>query len=256
MVQFDFLGKILYNPRIMKIVAVIGARGDSKSIPQKNIKLFNGKPLIAWAILNAKKSNRLDRIIVSTDSPKIAAIAKKYGAEVPFLRPKELATPTIGLEPVLKHAYGWLLNNEGYKADVLLLLPATNPLRQTFHIDEAIKIFTDKKADSVVAVNETPANHTPYWTLIQTKSGVSLFGGIDLKNILTRRQDFPQKCYARNDLVYVLKPKNLYEKKSNLYGNKVELYPTDAIYEVDINTPDEWTQAEIRFQHLQKLKKK
>lgn len=236
----------------MKIVAVIGARGESKSIPQKNIKLFNGKPLIAWAILNAKKSNQLDRIIVSTDSPKIAKIAKKYGAEVPFLRPKKLAGPTIGLEPVLKHAYSWLLENEGYKADALLLLPITNPLRQSFHIDEAIKIFKNKKADSVVSVNETPANHTPYWTLIQTDAGVSLFGGIDLKNILTRRQDFPQKCYTRNDLVYVLKPKNLYEEKPNLYGNKVELYPTNTIYEADINTPEEWALTENKFRQFNK----
>ncbi len=236
----------------MKIVAVIGARGGSKSIPDKNIKLFNGKPLIAWAILNAKKSQLLDRVIVSTDSPKIAKIAKKYGAEVPFLRPKELATPTIGLEPVLKHAYSWLLENEEYKADALLLLPVTNPLRQPFHIDEAIKIFKNKKADSVVSVNETPANHTPYWTLVQTDAGVSLFGGIDLKNILTRRQDFPQKCYTRNDLVYVLKPENLYEEKPNLYGKKVELYQTSTIYEADINTPEEWALTENRFRQLKK----
>ena len=238
-----------------KIIAIIPARGGSKGIPEKNIKKFCGKPLIAWAILSAKKSKLIDRVIVSTDSPKIAAIAKKYGAEVPFLRPKELVTPTIGLEPVLKHAYDWLLNNEGYKTDVLLLLPATNPLRQTFHIDEAIKIFTDKKADSVVAVNETPANHTPYWTLIQTSAGVSLFGGTDLKNILTRRQDFPQKCYARNDLIYVLKPKNLYEKKPNLYGKNIKLYITSPLYEADINTPEEWQFAELKFRKLKSVSK-
>lgn len=222
-------------------------------MPDKNIRIFNGKPLIAWAILGAKKSKQLDRIIVSTDSPKIAKIAKKYGAEVPFLRPKELATSTIGIEPTLKHVYEWLLQNEGLKADGLLLLPATNPLRQTFHIDEAIKIFKGKKADSVVSVNETPANHTPYWTLVKSKSGkVVLFGGADLKNIITRRQDFPQKCYARNDLLYILKPKNLFEKKPNLYGKKVELYFTNPFYETDINTPEEWLAAEMRFKMLKK----
>lgn len=251
----DFLNNLLYFDKVMKIVAIIGARGGSKGIPEKNVKSFCGKPLIAWAILNAQKSNRLDRIIVSTDSPKIAKIAKKYGAEVPFLRPKKLAGPTIGLEPVLRHAYSWLLENEGYKADALILLPITNPLRQPFHIDEAIKIFADKKADSVVAVNETPANHTPYWTLIQTDTGVSLFGGIDLKNILTRRQDFPQKCYARNDLIYVLKPKNLFEKKPNLYGKKVELYVTSSLYEADINTLEEWMFTELKFRKLKSVSK-
>ena len=238
-----------------KIIAIIPARGGSKGIPEKNIKKFCGKPLIAWAILAAKKSKLLDRIIVSTDNPKIAKIAKKYGAEVPFLRPKELATPTIGIEPTLKHTYEWLLQNEDYKADGLALLMATNPLRQHFHINEAIKIFADKKADSVVAVNETPANHTPYWTLVQTNSGVSLFGNIDLKNILTRRQDFPQKCYTRNDLIYILKPKNLYEKKPNLYGKKVELYVTNAIYEADINTPEEWLMTEMKFKRLKQNQK-
>lgn len=238
----------------LKIIGIIPARGESKSILNKNIKLFNQKPLIAWAILNAKKSNLLDRVIVSTDNPKIAEIAKKYGAEVPFLRPKKLATNTIGIEPTLKHAYEWLLNNDDYKADGIALIYATNPLRQTFHIDEAIKIFKDKKVDSVVAVNQTPANHTPYWTLIRSPKGkITLWGGIPLKKILTRRQDFPQKCYARNDLIYVLKPKNLYDKEGvDLYGRKVELYDTGTEYEIDINTPKEWQDAEMKFQKLRR----
>lgn len=239
----------------MKIIAVIPARGGSKRTPNKNIKKFNGKPLIAWTILNALKSKCLDRVIVSTDSPEIAKIAKKFGAEVPFLRPGELATDTIAIEPTLKYAYQWLLKNEGYKTDGMVLLFATNPLRQTFHIDEAVEIFNKKGADSVVAVNETPANHTPYWTLIRNKNGkVTLWGGVSLKNIITRSQDFPQKCYARNDLVYVFKPKNLFEKKSNLYGNKVELYiiHDPSNYEADINTLDDWHNAELKFQKLKK----
>ncbi len=242
---------------IMKIVGVIPARGGSERVPNKNLKNFCGKPLIAWAILSAKKSKYLSRVVVSTDNPAIAKIAKKYGAEVPFIRPPKLATSTIGIEPTLKHTYDWLFKNEGYTADVLVLLMPTSPLRQTFHIDEAVEILKNTGADSVLGVNETPANHTPYWTLIKSAKGkVTLWGGVPLKNILTRRQDFPKKCYARNDLVYVLKPKNLFEKKSNLYGKKVELYITanPARYEADINTPDEWEDAEIKFKRL--LKKK
>ena len=239
----------------MKIVAVIPARGGSKSIPLKNIKKFCGKPLIAWSILGALKSKYLDRVIVSTDSPEIAQVAKKYGAEV-IARPAELAIDTIGIEPTLKHVYESLLKNEGYKADGLVLLMPTSPTRQTFHIDDAIQIFKDKKVDSVVGVNETPANHTPYWTLVRSPRGkVTLWGDIPLKKILTRRQDFPLKCYARNDLVYVLKPKNLYDKeRSNLYGNKVELYiiPDPEKYEADINTPGEWEEAERKVKNLMK----
>lgn len=237
----------------MKIVAVIPARGGSKRITRKNIRSFCGKPLIAWTILAALKSKYLDRVIVSTDDKEIARVAKKYGAEVPFLRPAELAVPTIGIEPTLKHAFQWLLENENYKADALVLLMPTSPLHQTSHIDEAIEIFKKTKADSVLGVNETPANHTPYWTLIRNKKGkVTLWGGVSLKNIITRSQDFSQKCYARNDLVYVLKPKNLFEKKPNIYGNKVELYiiPDPSKYEADINTPDDWKDAEIKFKKL------
>ncbi len=239
----------------MKIVGVIPARGNSERTKKKNTKIFCGRPLIAWTILSALKSKKLDRVIVSTDSSEIAKIARRYGAEVPFLRPPELATATIGIEPVMKHVYEWLKAKESYSADALALLFCTNPLRQSWHIDEAIKIMKKTGCDSVVAVNETPANHTPYWTLTQDKKGkVSLFGGIPLKKIINRRQDFPEKCYARNEIIYLLKPKNLYEKPSRLYGQKVELYVTNPIYEVDINTPEEWQLAEIRFKNLSKLK--
>lgn len=211
--------------------------------------------MIVWTILGALKSKYLDRVIVSTDDKEIAKVAKKHGAEVPFLRPSELAIPTIGIEPTLKHAYQWLLENENYKADAVVLLMPTAPLRQTRHIDEAIEIFQNKKVDSVIAVNETPANHTPYWTLIRSKTRkITLFDGTSLKNMIVRSQDFPQKCYGRNDLIYVLKPKNLFEKKPNLYGNKVELYiiPDPSNYEADINTPDEWRDAEMKFQNLRR----
>ena len=239
----------------MKIIGIIPARGSSERVPNKNLKSFNGKPLIAWAILSAKKSKSLNRVIVSTDSPNIAKVAKKYGAEAPFLRPAELSNSTIGIEPTLKHAYQWLIDNQNYKADGIALLMPTNPLRQPFHIDNAVKIFTKKNADSVVSVNETPANHTPYWTLVRSKDGkVKLFGNIDIKNILTRRQDFPQKCYARNDLIYLLKPKNLFEKKPNLYGKKVDLYETSMLYEIDLSTPDEWLEAEMRQKYLRTKK--
>ncbi|MEK9183542.1 MAG: acylneuraminate cytidylyltransferase family protein [Patescibacteria group bacterium] len=239
----------------MKVVAVIPARGGSKSIPEKNIKKFCGKPLIAWTILEAKKSKKVNHIIVSTDSPDIARIAKHYGAEVPFVRPMEFATETAGIEPVMKHAYEWLIKNRKYKADALALLFATNPLRKFFHINEAIKIMKKTDCDSVVSVNETPANHTPFWTLVREKNGtVSLFGGVSLKNIHNRRQDFPHPCYARNELIYLLKPKNLYDNPSRLYGEKIELYATDPVYEVDINTLEDWTMSEIKFKSLNKKK--
>jgi CMP-N-acetylneuraminic acid synthetase len=106
---------------------------------------------------------------------------------------------------------------------------------------------------------EIPANHTPYWTLVKKPDGkVTLWDNIPLKKIITRRQEFPLKCYARNDLVYILNPKNLYDKeRPNLYGEKVELYVVEnsSKYEVDINTPEEWGEAELKFQKIIALKK-
>lgn len=235
----------------MKIIAIIPARGKSKRIPHKNIKKFAGKPLIAWAILSAKKSKLINKIIVATDSAEIAAVAKKYGAEVPFLLPRSLTRASVSLDPVFKYTYEWLIKNKNYKADAIVLLQSTNPLRTATHIDEAIKIFIKKKADSVVAVNETPPNHTPYWTLIKQKNGrATLFSGQSLKNIIRISQDLPKKCYARNDLANVFKPKNLFEKNSNIYGNCIELYITNPLYEADINTPEEWLLTEIKFKAL------
>lgn len=242
----------------MKTIGIIPARGGSKGIPGKNIRNFCGKPLIAWSILSALKS-KLDRVIVCTDGPEIAKVAKKYGAEV-IEEPAELAVGTMGVEPAMIHVYQQL-KKEGYTADAIVILMATNPIRQSFHINESLKIFKNKKADSVVSVNETPANHTPYWTLIRTPKGeVKLWGNIPLKQIHTRRQDFPQKCYARNDLIYVLKPENLFKGRQkdgriDRYGEKVELYITNPAYEIDINTLEEWQDAEVRFKRMIKAKK-
>ena len=235
----------------MQALGLIPARGGSKRIPHKNLARFHGKPLIAWTILAARRSRRLDRLVVSTDSPAIARVARHFGAETPFLRPKSLATASTAIEPVLIHAYEWLLEHEGYRADALALLMPTNPLRQPFHIEEAIDLFVERRADSVVAVNETPANHTPYWTLVRSRRGrVTLFDGAPLKDIMTRRQDFPQTCFARNDLIYVLRPRNLFDQPATLYGRRVELYVTSPQYEADTNTSDDWAEAELKFTRL------
>ena len=237
----------------MKIIGIIPARGGSKSIRHKAIRPFCGKPLIAWSIESAKKSKALDRIIVFTDSPQIARIARKYGAEVPFFEPAELADGIVRIELVFRYVYEQLKAREGYVADAIAILMPTNPSRQPFHITKAVALFKKGNADSIVSMNETPANHTPYWTFTRHETkGARLFGDIHFKHILNRRQDFPQQCYARNDLIYVLKPKNLYAKPPSLYGKKMEIYETNPVYEIDINTLEEWMLAEIRCKALRK----
>jgi len=234
----------------MEVLAIIPARGESKRIPQKNIKLFHGKPLIAWTILAVKKSKHVNRILVSTDSKEIAKVATHYGAEVPFLRPKEFASHTAGLEPVFIHALSWLKDNKNYKPDAIILPPLTNPLKLPKHLDKAIALLNKTKADSVITVHKAAANNNPHWVLKKDKKGkVVFFNDTSLKRIVTRSQDLPT-CYSRNDIAYVFKPKNLYETPSNLYGDKVELLEMDEFFDGDINTQEDWYMASDKFKRL------
>jgi len=147
-----------------KILAVIPARSGSKSVPRKNIRLLAGKPLIAWTIEAAKKSRYLDRIIVSTDDGEIAAVAKSYGAEAPFLRPKEISQDLSTDVEFLLHALDWLRDHEGYEPDIVLRLPPTSPLRTTAHIDEGIRVLLgDPEADAVRPVTEAPKHPYKMW---------------------------------------------------------------------------------------------
>lgn len=227
--------------KINKVVAVIPARGGSNAIPDKNIREFAGKPLIAWTIEVALATKGISRVIVSTDSERIADISRAYGAEVPFLRPVEIAMDETPIEPVLSHAWEWLKVNEGYMADALVLLFPTNPLRKIEHIDECLNLFFSSSADSVFTVNESPSHYSPYWTLIQDENGrVSYFGGRDIRAGYSRRQDFPQKCYAKNDLVFVMKPKNLFGANLSLYGVDSRIVVLDRVFDGDINTLEDW----------------
>ena len=134
----------------MDILGIIPARGGSKGIPGKNIKMIAGKPLIEWTIEAAKKSKLLTRVIVSTDDEKIAEVAKQYGAEVPFLRPKDIAQDLSTDVEFLIHALDWLKANQGYEPEIIVRLPPTSPLRTAAHIDEGIKKLMDTpEADAV-----------------------------------------------------------------------------------------------------------
>jgi CMP-N,N'-diacetyllegionaminic acid synthase len=123
-----------------KIIAIIPARGGSKGLPGKNIKRLAGKPLIAWTIEQAKKSGWIDKLIVDTDDEKIAEIARKYGAEVPFLRPKELAQDKSSIYDVIFHALDWF-KKIGLDFDSVALLEPTSPLRKDDDIDNAVRLF-------------------------------------------------------------------------------------------------------------------
>lgn len=234
----------------MKTLCIIPARGGSKGIPRKNIKLFLGKPLLAWSIETAIRSGVADRTIVSTDDEEIAAIAKKYGAEVPFLRPADLAmdsTPTLS---VLQHAVHWLKENQGYSPDMVVLLEPTAPGRQPEHLQEAMQKLFAAGTDSVISIMESPHHHNPHWKLSMDDSGtLRFFTGESLKEGITRRQNLP-KVYMRNGCFYIFKTELLFGKEPNFYGEKVAGYLMDSSYFFDIDTPEDWKIAEEKMQKL------
>lgn len=177
------------------ILAIISARGGSKGVPRKNIRKMAGKPLIAWTIETAKQSKYLDRVILSSEDSEIINVARKWGCEVPFVRPAELAQDdTSGIEPVI-HA----VNTLPEQYDYVMLLQPTSPLRNAADIDGCIKLCIDEAAAACVSLTE--ASQSPYWmyTLNENKSILPL---IETKEKFDRRQNLP-KVYALNGALYI-----------------------------------------------------
>ncbi len=233
-----------------KILALIPARGGSKGIPGKNIKEFCGKPLIAWAIEAARQSNLVSRVIVSTDYSDIAATAKKFGAEVPFMRPAELAQDTTPTLPVMIHAVNYLRETENYNPDYVLLLEPTSPGRQARQIKEVIKLMLKTEADSVVSVTEVPGRFSPFWQFkVGDDKRMEIFTGGNFKNIITRRQNLP-KTYTRDGAIYLFKTRLLFEAEPSIYGEDARAYIMDPAYSLDIDTPEDWLEAEKKMKLL------
>lgn len=216
----------------MSVMALIPARGGSKGILSKNIAPIAGHPLIAWTILAAKKAKGLDRVVVSTDDETIAAVARRYGADVPFLRPTELAQDdTPGIAPPL-HAVQWFADKENYRPTHLMYLQPTSPLRTSEDIDEAIQLAREKEADSVLSV--TPVHHHPY-----VMKEVDVQGRIHHYSIpsrpMTGRQDYPP-LYALNGAIWLIRHEVLLDKK-DWYTDKTYAYHMPFERSLDIDTP-------------------
>jgi N-acylneuraminate cytidylyltransferase/CMP-N,N'-diacetyllegionaminic acid synthase len=190
------------------ILAIITARGGSKGVPKKNIRLLAGKPLIVYTIEAAQKSKFLNRIIVSTDDQEIAKIAKKYKVEVPFIRPKNLARDTTPMLSVLRHAVKHLEDKEEYEADIIVRLQPTSPLRTAYDIDRAIDKLLKTNASIVETVCKV--NHHPFW-MVKLKND-KLYPFIKTKKPCFYRQELPE-LYMLNGAVYVIKKQTLMKKK-------------------------------------------
>lgn len=222
------------------ILGLIPARGGSKGIPRKNIVNVNGKPLIQYTIEAAKESKYLDRIVVSTEDAEIADIAVKCGAEVPFLRPKELARDETKTIDVLLDAVK-KLNNLGYKYDYLVLLQPTQPLRKSFHIDEAIEKIIDTNAESLVSVSEVRDHPILMKTIDENSEAKSLLG----YRSDVRRQDF-RKVYKVNGAIYINILNTNFNKDTSLNDNKLA-YIMDKKYDLDIDEPEDLDLLKLRI---------
>ena len=208
------------------VLAIIPARGGSKGVPRKNVRDVAGKPLIAWTIEEAKKSQFIDRLILSSEDIEIIEVAKDWGCEVPFIRPKELSQDhTPGIDPVL-HA---LMLLPGY--DYIVLLQPTSPLRNAADIDSCIEICVKHGVSSCVSVTEPDAS--PYW-MYHLGSQNQLIPLFTEGAVFSRRQDLP-KTYSLNGAVYVARCSVLISRRT-FVGEDTVAYIMPKIRSVDIDT--------------------
>lgn len=227
-----------------EVLAIIPARGGSKGIPRKNIKSFAGHPLIAYSIAAGVQAESVTRVIVSTDDEEIAAVAREYGAEVPFLRPAELAQDQTLDLPVFQHALRWLEEHEGYRPEVVVQLRPTSPVRPPHLVDEAVRILLEHpEADSVRGV--VPAGQNPHkmWR-IDPQTGV-------MKNLLdvpgveepynAPRQILPP-VYWQTGHIDAIRPRVIHA--GSMSGRVILPVMVDPAYTVDIDTPKDWARSE------------
>jgi N-acylneuraminate cytidylyltransferase/CMP-N,N'-diacetyllegionaminic acid synthase len=215
-----------------KILAIIPARGGSKGIPRKNIKQLLGKPLLAWTIDEAKKSRFVSKIIVSTDDNEIALVSRKYGAEVPFMRPAELASDTAKSADVVLHALDFFeKQNEFF--DYVILLEPTSPLRTVDDIDECLCILLGKKeAKAIVSVAKLESSHPEFNVIINSEGYIKKPDGSSTFKVL-RRQEL-EDIYFFDGSIYVSEV-NIFKKEKTFYHDKTLGYTIAKYKSIEID---------------------
>lgn len=231
-----------------RILAIIPARGGSKSIPRKNIKLLDSYPLISYSIAAGISSQYIDRVIVSTDDAEIAEIAGQYGAEMPFLRPVELAEDHVTDLPVFEHAVRWLEENDNYHTDIILQLRPTSPFRPKGSVDEAIELLLQSHhADSVRGV--TPSGQNPFkmWQLDRDRMVPLLQAEFDEPYNMPR-QKLPATFWQTGH-IEVIRYETIMRKHS-MTGDHIIPYIIDSRYAIDLDTVQQWEFAEYMLEYI------
>lgn len=223
------------------VVAFVFARGGSKGLPGKNLRLFAGKPLIAHAIEHALAVSRIDRVVVSTDSPDIASVARDYGAQVPFLRPAELAADDSPEWLSWRHALKFTQEEMGVLPGTMVSVPVTAPLRRPEDIEHCLDFYSEGGADVIVTVSQ--AHRSPYFNMVQRRPDGTVGLVVPTSREFVRRQDVPA-VFDMTTVAYVADPEFVLSKDSIFQGRvkAVEIPPERAI---DIDTLLDFEMAEF-----------
>lgn len=224
----------------MKILGLIPARGGSKGVPRKNIKLLNNKPLIQYTSTIALQSTLLDKVIVSTDDNEILNLSKELGLEIPFKRPSNLAIDSSPTLPVVLHALDFY-ESKGIIFDAVCLLQITSPFRTVDFLDKAISKFIESKADSLISVQEIPHEFNPHWAFVEDENNY-LKVATGEKNIIPRRQELPSSFF-RDGSIYITKTEVL-KGENSLFGSKISHIKSPKETYVNIDTMEDWHKAE------------
>ncbi len=215
-----------------EVLALIPARGGSKGVPRKNIKILGGYPLIAYSIAACQQSSIISRVIVSTDDGEIAEVSRKYGGEVPFFRPKDLASDVSADFGFINHAIDWLDTNEGAVPEYIAHIRPTTPLRDFTVVDKALNIFMNSNQyTSLRSAHEAP--ESPYKWFLKDKNGTfkSLANGIDNEMANLGRNEFPT-AYIPDGYIDIVKTE--YVKKNGiLHGDMMMAFESPSCVEVD-----------------------
>lgn len=231
----------------MRVLAVIPARGGSKGVPGKNIKLLGNKPLLQYTAESALESRAITKVILSTDSEEIAKVGIQIGLEVPFIRPSILAQDTTPTIEVLQHAIKFYEDQDVF-FDLVCILQPTTPFRQKGFIDKAIEKFSHSNIDTLISVLEVPHQFNPHWVFEEKEKNVLRIATGD-EIIIPRRQDLPKSFY-RDGSIYLIK-KDLIVRDNTLFGKKIGYIESEKNNFVNIDTLDDWLIAEkiIKLNH-------
>lgn len=218
-------------PKLNNIVALIPARSGSKGVPNKNIRHLDGIPLIAYSIATALKSTLIDRVIVSTDSEEYAEIAKNYGAETPFIRPKSISGDTATDVECFKHTIDWLRENENFVPEYFVHLRPTTPFRDPKVLDKAIKDFVCSDYSALRSCHKMSESSYKTFEIENDMFKCVCNGSSDIESSNIARQAFPE-TYDANGYIDIVRSEMI-SKKNLIHGSKVRALITKTAYEVD-----------------------